>query len=100
MGKYSREDNISKIRIKTTILATITGVLAALSATHWTEQATLILTLEVIILPAIYIIGAEYSEYSMRKVHNKLMDDLHETINNLEKKNNGLQIEIATLRNR
>lgn len=78
---------ILSIRVWVTIIATFTAVLFIALSFIYPDKSVLWLSLEVVILPAIYIIGNYYAEELIKQEYSKLMEDLEE---NTEKINQEL----------
>ena len=64
------------VRIVTTIMATLTAALSIILINVYETQAIIIFSIEVILLPAIYIIGNYCAENSIKKEYEDLMKSL------------------------
>lgn len=71
-----------------TILATLTALLSIVLINKFPDSAITYLSIEVIILPAIYIIGNYCAENSIKKEYSDLM-------NSLEKRTEDLQDDLT-----
>lgn len=82
MFKYIRKIieimGMLQIRIWVTIIATLTAVIFIGLSRFYPNNATLFLSIEVIILPAIYIIGNYYAEEVIKKEYSDLMKELED----------------------
>lgn len=74
------------IRVVITLLATITAIIFILLSYIYPNYSTLILTIEVILLPAIYIIGNYYAEYIVEQHYRKNLDYLESLVYELNSK--------------
>jgi len=63
-------------RILVTILATLTAVIFIIFSNLYPDKSIIFLSIEVILLPAIYIIGNYCAENSIKKEYEYLMKDL------------------------
>ena len=78
--------DLIKIRIIITILATITAIIFILLNSIFPEYSVLILTIETIILPTIYIIGNYYAENVIQKQNEQIIQSIIIKIDDLTKK--------------
>ena len=82
MFKYIKEIieimGMLKIRIWVTIIATLTAVIFIGLSQFYSDKAILFLSIEVIVLPAIYIIGNYYAEEVIKKEYSDLMKELED----------------------
>ena len=74
------------IRVVITLLATITAIIFIPLSYIYPDYSTLILTIEVILLPAIYIIGNYYAEYIVEQHYRKNLDYLESLVYELNSK--------------
>lgn len=66
------------VKVWVTIIATITAVIFITFSSIYPERAMLLLSIEVIILPAIYIIGNYCAEHLIKQEYSDLMKELDE----------------------
>ena len=75
-----------ELRIGMVVIATITAILFLSLAYVFPDDSILILNIEVILLPSIYIVSNYYIENTMEARYNKLLDHLFEKSTELERK--------------
>lgn len=66
------------LRTLMNVLATIVGILAIVLIAFFPNQATFIFSLEVIILPTIYIIGNSYIEEKIKEEYQNIVSNINE----------------------
>ncbi|MFH1649219.1 MAG: hypothetical protein ABIA93_01590 [Candidatus Woesearchaeota archaeon] len=64
------------IRNVMTVVATLTGILFIVMATLIPEYAKLLLSVEVILLPAVYIVGYTHIEESIEQKYNTTLKEI------------------------
>ena len=74
------------IRIVITLIATVTAIIFILFSYIFPEYAIQILTIEVILLPSIYIIGNYYAEHLIEERYRKELIYVDNLINELNRK--------------
>ena len=78
--------DLINIRVIITILATLTAIIFILLTFIFPEYSKLILTIEVIILPTIYIIGNYYAENIIQKRNEQIIRNITMKADDLSKK--------------
>ncbi len=73
-------------RITITLTATLTAILFIILSYLLPKHAVLILTIEIILLPSIYIIGNYYAERLMKEEYLKTINFISDRANNLQEK--------------
>jgi hypothetical protein len=71
---------INKIRIFITIMATIIAIDFAILTYIFPQHASILLTIEVILLPSIYIIGNYYVEEFIKKQYEEELNSIKEKV--------------------
>ncbi len=82
----------TKSKICVTIIATLTAILFIVLAYIYKEHATLFLSVEVILLPSIYIIGNAIAEKLIKDEYEGLLDIFNEQASILNERNFKLTI--------
>lgn len=80
------------IKVWITILATLTAVVFIILSTKYPDNAVIFFSIEVIVLPAIYIVGNYCAEHMIKKEYDDLMQGLY---NKTEKLNEDLTSQIV-----
>lgn len=73
-------------KVFVTIIATLMAILFTILAYRFPQDASLYLTIEVILLPAIYIIGNYYAEHILQEQNKQDWDDATEFTEELYQK--------------
>ena len=77
---------LTHIRVSITLIATTTAIIFILLSYLFPDYAILILTIEVILLPSIYITGNYYAEHLIEKKYKKEIIHVTNLINKLNSK--------------
>ena len=88
----------AKIRIITNILATIIGIIFVILTFYLKRISILLLSIEVILLPTIYIISNIYVEEYIKEGYNKLYDEVVKDTTSLSKKLHRRELENERLK--
>ena len=83
------------IRIGATIIATIIAIIFAILSYSLKELSGLILTIEVILLPAIYIVGNYCAEHLIREKFDELLGELYDKAEKLAIENEQLKTKLS-----
>jgi len=83
---YEKIMELVNSRTLMNILATIVGVLAIILIAIFPNQAPIIFSIEVIILPTIYIIGNSYIEEKIKQEYQNLVSDISEDSERLKQR--------------
>lgn len=75
-----------KIKIITTIAATSTAILFLTLYFLFQEYGVLLLSIEVILLPAVYVVGNIFAESTMKEQHKEILEEIFAETKELERK--------------
>jgi len=90
--------DILKARVIITITATLTAILFIILNYFFIEFSVLILSIEIILLPSIYIIGNYYAEKVIKDEYEGIMDNILNEASKLEETNYKLKIQTERLK--
>ncbi len=97
---------LSNIRIAITIIATLTAIIFIILAYIFPEHSIVILTIETILLPTIYIVGNHYAEDLIERRYMRIIQFIKKESSELNEKyikqiglNNRIQAELKALKN-
>ncbi len=77
---------ITNIRVLITVIATLTAIFFIILSYLLPKDAILILTIEVILLPTIYIVGNYYAESLIRRRYGKIIEFASKEADELKEK--------------
>lgn len=86
------------IKIWTTVIATSTAVVFLILYYLFQDLAVLLLSIEVILLPAIYVIGNILAESVLQREHEKVLEEVYTDARELERKYYNLAAQYEILR--
>ena len=78
--------NLTQIRVIITIMATLLAIIFILLTSLFPNYSNLILTIEVILLPSIYIIGNYYAENLIEERNKELLSHISSESEKLQEK--------------
>ena len=81
-----------------TVLTTLSAVLFIILSFLFPELAIMILSVEIVLLPSIYMIGNECSEQLLKKEYNKNLEEIRQSIGELNEKYNNQMVLNSILR--
>lgn len=84
--------DLTNLRVLVTIFATMTAIIFILMSYVFPNYSVLVLTIEVILLPAIYIVGNYYVEHLLERKYNQEIDFLSVQTNQLNEKYNNQRL--------
>ena len=80
--------NLIGVRIVITLVATFTAIVFIFLSYLFPRDSVFILTVEVILLPTIYIVGNYFAEFLMESEKKKVLGYMFNEVNNLGEKYN------------